>query len=120
MSRSVNEWIGATPDARIPPRVRLRVFERHGGICHLTGVKITARDKWDCDHVIALINGGEHKESNLAPALRKAHRVKTAHDVKLKAKTARIRMRRAGIKKPRTITRWRKFNGDIVNATRER
>lgn len=28
MARSVEEWIGRTDDAKVPPRVRLRIFER--------------------------------------------------------------------------------------------
>lgn len=120
MTRTVPEWIGTSDDAQIPPRVRLRVFEAAGGICHLTGRKIMPGDQWDCDHVVALINGGEHRESNLRPALRAAHRIKTAEDVKQKAKSARIRARHAGIKKPRRIRQWRRFNGDPVFAPRER
>lgn len=38
--RSVDEWHGANPDAHVPARVRLRVFERYGGKCWLTGRKI--------------------------------------------------------------------------------
>lgn len=120
MSREVPEWIGKDDNAAIPPRVRLRVFERCGGICHLSGVRIKAGDQWDCDHVVALINGGEHRERNLAPALRVEHRKKTAADVKLKAKVARVRKKHLGIKRPRTMTRWRKFNGTIVHAERDR
>ena len=30
---SNSEWIGNTPDAKIPNAVRLRVFERYGGFC---------------------------------------------------------------------------------------
>lgn len=96
--RSVPEWIGSSPDAAIPPRVR--VFERHGGKCHITGRKIVPGDQWDCDHVTALVNGGEHRESNLAPALRSAHRQKTAEDVKIKAKTARLKKAHLGIREP--------------------
>lgn len=118
--RSVPEWIARTPDVAIPPRVRLRVFERHQGICHLTKRRIRAGDEWDCDHVIALCNGGEHRELNLAPALRAPHREKTAQDVKLKAKAARIRKRHLGIKKPRTIMGWRNMRGEPVRATRQR
>ena len=120
MSREVAEWIGRTDDAAIPPRVRLRVFERCGGVCHLSGVRIKAGDQWDCDHVVALINGGEHRERNLAPALRVEHRKKTAADVKQKAKNDRVRKRHLGIKKPRTIRAWLKFNGEIVYADRDR
>lgn len=101
--RSNDEWIGASPDAKIPPRVRLRIFEAHGGICHITGRKIHAGDKWDCDHIIALCNGGEHRESNLAPAIREAHRAKTAEDVAQRAKDDRVRKKHLGIHQPKQI-----------------
>jgi 5-methylcytosine-specific restriction enzyme A len=98
MSRSVDEWIGATPDTPVPPRVKLRVFERYGGVCHISGRKITAGESWDCDHVIAIINGGENRESNLAPALRDKHRAKTAADVAMKSRTAKRRAAHLGVK----------------------
>jgi hypothetical protein len=74
MSRKVEEWIGKTPDTPAPPRVRLRVFERHNGICYLSGRKIMAGDKWEIEHPQALINGGENRESNMAPALVGPHK----------------------------------------------
>lgn len=89
--RTVEEWIGKTDDAAIPPRVRVRVFDRFNGVCQLSGRKIYAADAWDCDHVVALINGGEHRESNLQPVLRDKHRKKTGEDVRLKAKAAKRR-----------------------------
>lgn len=98
MSRKTPEWIGKTDDTRPPPRVRLRVFEAHGGRCHITGVKITAAHKWELDHIIALINGGENRESNLAPALTTAHRKKTSEDVAMKSKDRRVRQKHLGIK----------------------
>jgi len=104
MSRSTEEWIGKTDDSPIPPRVRLRVFERHGGICYLSGRKIMPADKWECDHVIALINGGENRESNLAPAIASKHREKTASDVAVKSKIARIQAKHLGIKKRSTLS----------------
>ncbi len=110
MSRSVPEWIGKTPDTPIPPRVRLRVFERHGGICHISKRKIMPGEAWDCDHFIALINGGEHRESNLRPALQKYHRIKTAEDVKEKAVTARKRMMNLGIKPKKKSIQSRGFD----------
>ena len=94
--RGTDEWIGKTPDQKIPPRVRLRVFEAFGGICAETGRKIMPGDDWDCDHRIALANGGEHRESNLRPVLREAHRAKTAEDVRLKAKIERVRKKHVG------------------------
>lgn len=118
--RTVTEWVGKTDDAAIPDRVRVRIFERHGGICHLSGRKIKYGEPWDLDHIVALINGGSHCESNLAPALRDKHRKKTAADVAEKAMVYRKRAKHLGLKKPRTMTRWRKFDGSIVYADRER
>ena len=96
--RSLPEWIGATPDTPAPPRVRLRVFERCGGRCHISGRKITAADVWELDHIIALINGGENRETNMAPALCDKHREKTAADVAMKSKDRRVKQKFLGIK----------------------
>lgn len=118
--RSVPEWIGKTDDERPPPRVRVRIFERHNGVCHISKRKIMPGDKWECEHILALILGGENRESNMAPALVKPHKEKTAQDLAQKAKNDRVRKRHLGIRPPRTITRWRKFNGTPVYAGRDR
>lgn len=102
MGRSTQEWVGKTPDTPIPPRVKLRVFERFQGVCQETGRKIQAGEEWDCDHEIALINGGENREENLRPVLRKAHRAKTAKDVAQKAKNDRVRKKHLGIHKSKS------------------
>lgn len=96
MSRSLPEWVGKSDDTPIPPRVRLRVFEAHGGVCYLSKRKIAAGEPWDCDHVIALINGGQNRESNLAPALKDKHHEKTAQDVDTKSKTYRMQAKHNG------------------------
>lgn len=118
--RSVNEWRGKTDDSRPPPRVFARVFERHGGICCLTGLKIAAGERWELHHVIALSLGGENRERNLAPALVVAHKIKSAADRRVQKKLDRVRKKHLGVKKPRRITAWRRFNGDKVFAGRER
>jgi 5-methylcytosine-specific restriction endonuclease McrA len=120
MSRSIPEWRGKTPDTKVPPHVRMRIFLAYDGRCYLTGRKIVPADYWDLEHKVALCNGGEHAEFNLAPALRDAHKVKTSADVGEKAKIDRIRKRHMGIKKPRTIRAWRKFDKTAVYAGRER
>ena len=96
MSRATDEWIGTNDDTAIPARVRLRVFERYGGKCYKSGRKIMAGDKWQLDHIVALINGGEHRENNLAPILDLEHKAKTREDVATKSKTARIRAKHLG------------------------
>lgn len=102
--RSVPEWVGATPDTPIPPRVKARVFETHLGICHIAGRKIRAGEKWDAEHVIALCNwlptpDAPHgnRESNLRPALAEKHPEKTARDVAEKSMVARKRGKHLGI-----------------------
>lgn len=118
--RTVEEWFGATDDAMPPPHVRLRIVNRFGGQCP----KCTRSLKhvaWDCDHIVALTNGGENREANLQPLCASpCHSDKTKADRRQKAKTDHVRRSLYGIKKPRTITRWRRFNGDIVQASRGR
>lgn len=101
--RSVDEWIGKNDDATVPPRVRLRVFERYNGICQLSQRKIMAGDAWDLDHVKALWRGGEHRESNLHPVLKQPHREKSAEEQSIQAKCDRIRKKHLGIKNQSTF-----------------
>ena len=100
MARSVPPWVGASDDSPIPPRVKLRVFERAGGSCEACLRKLGPVDRWQADHDIALINGGRNAESNLKCLCEGCHRYKTRRDVALKAKTARIRQFHLGIKAP--------------------
>lgn len=99
--RTVKEWIGKTDDSRPPPHVRARIFDTHGGVCHIARRKILAGEPWDLDHVIALINGGENREINLAPALRDKHREKTARDVAIKSENYHVRAKHLGITGPK-------------------
>ena len=116
--RSVPEWIGATPDTPIPPRVKLRVFERHGGVCYLSGRKIRAGEAWEADHVIAIINGGPNRESNLKPALKAAHRIKSDADLAEKSKVYRVKGKHLGVIKPKGSlshpTLKRTLSGQVV------
>jgi 5-methylcytosine-specific restriction protein A len=116
IGRSVDEWIGATPDQKVPAHVRARIFERERGVCWLSKRKIRPGEAWELDHRLALCNGGEHRESNLAPALVNFHKSKTAQDVRTRAKTDRIKRKHLGIKdlKPNGFRGWRKMNGEIV------
>lgn len=88
MSRPVKEWIGKTDSTPAPPRVRLRIFQREGGMCHLSGRKIHPGEPWQLDHKIALINGGRNCEENLYPVLVDKHKEKTKTDVAEKSRVA--------------------------------
>jgi 5-methylcytosine-specific restriction protein A len=97
MSRSVPEWVGSSPDAAIPQRVKLRVWARCEGKCALTGKTLMAGDAYDFDHIRPLILGGEHREANLQLVSRDAHRLKTRDDVKAKSKADRVRAKFLGV-----------------------
>jgi 5-methylcytosine-specific restriction protein A len=121
MTRSLDEWIGKTDDAAVPPRVRLRRFDAFGGICYLSGRKIRAGEKWELHHIIALINGGQHRESNLAPVLADAHKKQTKLDVAEKKMLNRKRSKHLGIKSQTIGQRKafqskfkRKISGEVV------
>jgi 5-methylcytosine-specific restriction protein A len=100
MTRSLPEWIGRTPDSAVPPRVRVRIFDRYEGRCQCgCNRKIMAGEKWDCEDTIAIINGGERRESNLKPWLSEHHPKKTAADVAEKSRVYRKRAKHLGVKK---------------------
>lgn len=98
-SRAVPEWIGKTPDSAPPPRVKLRVLERHNYTCFWSKQPIKPGDKVEFDHVIALVLGGENRESNLVPALAHEHKVKTRKDVLEKVKRAKALKKSYGLAK---------------------
>lgn len=118
--RAVPEWIGAHDDQAVPDRVRLRVFVRHNGKCPKCTRPLQA-GKWDCDHIVALENGGEHRETNLQPlCVSPCHSNKTKADRRAKAKTDRIVKANAGIRKrsrfpgSRDDYRKKKVDGTVV------
>ncbi len=99
MVRTTAEWIGKTDDTPVPPHVRLRVFERFGGICCECTVKIRGR-RWVCDHRKAIVNGGQNREGNLGPIHENCDReVKTPADVAEKKINNRVRSKHLGIKR---------------------
>lgn len=97
---NLKEWIGKSDDSRPPPYVRLRVFNKFDGKCYLSNRKIVSGDKWDLEHILALCNGGENRESNMAPALVAPHKIKTKQDRATKAKNDHVRMKHFGIREP--------------------
>jgi len=100
MARSVPNWVGKTPDTAIPKRVIVRVFEKFGGRCAECERKINAGagDKFQIDHIQAMVNGGANSEGNLQLLCDWCHKGKTRSDVAQKATTARIKAKNMGIK----------------------
>jgi len=110
MARTTDEWIGASADTQIPPRVRVRVFERAGGCCTVCMRKLGPGDAWQADHTVALINGGENREDNLRLVCNWCHKGKTRSDVAEKSRTARVRSKHLGIKRPSRFAASRESN----------
>lgn len=120
MPRSTTEWIGRDDDQRIPDYVKDRVANKAELRCQKCQRQVIGRLRAEFDHTIPLIMGGGNRESNIQLLCHECHAGKTKLDVKLKSKAARVRKKHIGIKKQRTIRAWRKFNGEIVYAERER
>jgi 5-methylcytosine-specific restriction protein A len=108
-------------------QVKRDAFARAEGYCEgmpyggeRCPVKLTL-GKYHYDHVIPDGLGGEPILDNCAVLCVACHKDKTTtKDVPAIAKTKRIQDGQKGIKKPRTIRAWRKFNGAAVFAERER
>lgn len=98
MPRKVAEWVGRTDDTAAPPRVRVRNFDAHNGICHLCSNKIWPGESWETDHVVRLKDGGGNVESNLAPAHKKCHSEKSGREQTAGAKVDRVRKKHLGVK----------------------
>ena len=84
----------------VSTRDRLRIFEKHGGICHLCDLKIDGtREPWDVSHDIPLEMGGKDDDENRKPAHRACHRAHTAEvDAPAIAKSRRVRAKHIGAK----------------------
>lgn len=90
MSRSVPEWIGRTPDSKVPPRVADRIRLAHPN-CALCSMPILPVEKTELHHFVALIAGGSNSESNLRPVHIHCHKLATKEQVAEKAKVAAMR-----------------------------
>jgi 5-methylcytosine-specific restriction protein A len=105
---------------RLSPSKRADLFLEQDGICHICEGKIGVGEAWDVEHPDPLAMTGIDDAMNRKLAHRKCHKTKTADDLANIAKAKRRQRRHIGVKKPRSIRAWRKFNGTAVFADRER
>lgn len=97
MTRSIDNWIAKHDDEDIPARVKVRVFKRYEGVCPKCTRKMEP-SKWQCDHIMALVNGGKHEEANLQPLCTSpCHSQKTKEDVAEKSRVYRKRAKHIGV-----------------------
>jgi len=95
--RDVKEWVGKDANAKVPPHVRLRILRRYNHTCYLSGIKIADGQAFDLEDIEPVEEGGQRRESNLAPALRLPHEVKTAVERKRQAKADRAAKKAHGL-----------------------
>ncbi len=119
--RTVPEWIARHDDQAIPERVKLRILRRESYVCFLSKAIIVDGDSVEFHHRIALRDGGEHRESNIFPVLRKYHRLETAWQALARAEVDRKAKRAFGIHKSRNplpcgrSSKWKKkVSGEVV------
>ena len=102
---------------------KARIFEQHGGVCHLCGQKIDGtRERWDAEHIVPYALTRDDSDENLAPAHVDCHKAKTRQDVTAIAKAKRVAAKHNGAfqtrsKLPggRSSKFKRKINGTTVS-----
>lgn len=80
---------------------KVSVMQRHNNRCAMCREPFTAENPADLDHEIPLELGGKDDASNLQPLHVACHKIKTRRDIKLIAKSRRIRKKLAGVVKPK-------------------
>lgn len=120
MSRSTAEWIAENDNQAIPARVKVRVFDRAGGVCAVCTLPIVGRLRPAYDHKQALINGGAHAESNLQLLCVPCHATKTKADVAEKSIIARKRAKHIGAFAPRVKMQGQPFRKAAPQRTASR
>ena len=90
--------VGTTPRKPLTPRQRLKLFEKHQGICALCGLRIIAGEKWRDEHMRALGLGGSNDPENRAPVHIRCAEAKDKKDLPAIAKAKRAKAASLGIK----------------------
>jgi 5-methylcytosine-specific restriction enzyme A len=100
--------------------VKAQAAIRANGKCEECGTRLLTGG-YHYDHRIPDAMGGRPDEENCQVLCKSCHGLKTTKaDVPQIAKAKRRERNHFGIKRPRSIRQWRRFNGTIVYASRER
>jgi 5-methylcytosine-specific restriction protein A len=101
-------------------KVRVAAYERSRSLCEGCGAPLQV-GRFHYDHVLPDALGGDPTLENCAVLCRPCHDEKThTGDVPQIAKMKRQRANHLGIRKPRSILGWKRFDGSIVRAPRDR
>jgi 5-methylcytosine-specific restriction protein A len=75
---------------------RVRLFDLHGGACHICNEKIRVGEAWELEHIVAWELTRDDSDGNVKPAHKDCHKTKTAVDVANIRKADRIRAKHIG------------------------
>lgn len=98
---------------------RVRIFDLHGGRCHICEQKVQVGEAWDLEHVVPWELTRDDSDTNVKPAHKHCHKAKTADDVNAIRKADRVRAKFIGAwPKSRTPLKSRGFSksGEYRNA----
>lgn len=79
-----------------PRTERVRLFDLHGGRCHICDQKIQVGEAWDLEHIVPWILTRDDSDDNVKPAHKSCHKEKTAVDIDAIRKADRIRAKHLG------------------------
>ncbi len=75
---------------------RVRIFDLHGGRCHICAQKVQVGEAWDLEHVVPWELTRDDSDTNVKPAHKHCHKDKTAEDVAGIRKADRVRAKHIG------------------------
>lgn len=95
----------------ITKTMRVALFTRESGLCHMCGGLVTPGQVWDVSHERPLAMGGADDESNWKVAHRKCHRDHTSQtDIPQIAKAKRREAKHIGATRPKQTIRSQGFD----------
>lgn len=100
-------------------RTKLDGWQRANGRCENCGIKLITGNV-EYHHKTECTMAGDAALDNLQVLCRNCHSAITRSRAAVIAKSNRVRSRHIGIKKRPSFRGWRKFNGTVVYAERER
>jgi len=90
----MREPLEATPRAAMTTKRKLEVMIALG-TCYLCGGKLGKVNEVEFDHIVPLDLGGEDTPGNILPAHAECHKQKTRNDIRMIAKSRRLRKQEA-------------------------
>lgn len=84
------------PRKRFSSKERVRLFDLHGGKCHLCGEKVQVGEAWDLEHIVPWELTQDDSDDNVRPAHKSCHKAKTADDVRGIRKADRAKAKHIG------------------------